>query len=161
VTGEAAVHWADVPFMLTEWAGYGQTGPAGQPLPDSLVVLVGDYYGEPVAGATVTWTVTDSDGMASPTSGVSDAQGFVATQYTLGSVNYPVQEVIATAAAVADTAYFYEYLDGGLAPPRITESVTPQRNTRPLELRDREPRPVRQPPSRPQQADTLNIGERR
>lgn len=162
-SGEAAVYWAGIPDAIQEWSVTVQTGPALQPLPDSFVVRVIDYYGEPVGGVTVNWTVTDSDGSVSPASVVTDTAGLAATQYTMGSVNYTTQEIIATTAMLADTAFFYGQLGAGPAPQRSTVSVTPRSSPRavPIDPREREPRIDRLVPARPEPGSALNNGERR
>jgi hypothetical protein len=67
--------------VIAAIAGQGQSGVAGQPLRDSLVVQVTDRYGNPVSGANVNWTT--GSGRLSP-SRTSSANGLAATQWTLG-----------------------------------------------------------------------------
>ncbi len=65
--------------------GGNQVGPAGGVLPDLLQVLVTDAGEEPVAGVTVTWSVTDGGGSL-PTTSVTDELGRASAQFTLGPV---------------------------------------------------------------------------
>jgi hypothetical protein len=62
-------------------AGQGQSGVAGQPLRDSLVVQVADRYGNLVSGANVNWAT--GSGKLSPAR-TSSANGLAAAQWTLG-----------------------------------------------------------------------------
>jgi VCBS repeat-containing protein len=66
-------------------SGNGQTGAAGAPLGAMLVVKVADGSGNPVSGATVTWTVTAGGGAPNPASSTTDANGQAATTWTLGA----------------------------------------------------------------------------
>lgn len=144
-TGEATVHWAGVPYYLFAWAGSGQTGPELQALPDSLMVQVVDFGVEPIAGTTVDWTVTVGDGSVNPTSSVTDAGGFAATQFTLGSLNFPTQEVAATIAALpADSAFFF-----GFPAP----AGAPERTAAPASARMAVPTPINRPALRRPHSD--------
>ena len=74
---------AGAPAALVAVSGDLQNGTAGQKLPAALEVKVRDQFGNPVAGVPVSWSA--SSGSLSPISGVSDADGLVATSWTLGS----------------------------------------------------------------------------
>jgi Bacterial Ig domain/Bacterial Ig-like domain (group 1) len=78
-------------------SGNGQTGAAGAPLTAALVVKVADGSGNPVSGATVTWTVTAGGGNPNPASGTTDANGQAATTWTLGAT--PGTNTLAAAVA--------------------------------------------------------------
>jgi hypothetical protein len=71
---------AAVALVLAD--GDGQTGPAGVPLRDSLVVSAEDRFGNGVPGVEVTWQA--SSGSVTPASVVTDASGRAAAQRTLG-----------------------------------------------------------------------------
>ena len=63
-------------------AGQGQTGTAGEPLADSLVVQVSDANGNPVSGVEVAWS--PDAGSADPTTSETGADGQARTSWTLG-----------------------------------------------------------------------------
>lgn len=69
-------------------AGNGQTAPPNAPLPAMLAVRVTDTFGNPVQGATVTWTVTGGGGTLTPAS-VTGANGIAQAQWTLGPAAGP------------------------------------------------------------------------
>ena len=73
------------PRTLTKVPGRRQQGPAGTVLDQPFVVLVLDQYGDPLAGATVTFRVTAGGGTLSVTTATTDAEGRAATTLTLGS----------------------------------------------------------------------------
>ena len=73
------------PRTLTKVPGRRQQGPAGTVLDQPFVVLVLDQYGDPLAGATVTFRVTAGGGTLSVTTATTDADGRAATTLTLGS----------------------------------------------------------------------------
>ena len=72
------------PRTLTRVPGRRQQGPAGTVLDQPFTVLVLDQYGDPLAGATVTFAVTAGDGTLSVTTAATDADGRAATTLTLG-----------------------------------------------------------------------------
>ncbi len=73
------------PRTLTKVPGRRQQGPAGTVLDRPFFVLVLDQYGDPLAGATVTFRVTAGGGTLSVTTATTDAEGRAATTLTLGS----------------------------------------------------------------------------
>lgn len=87
---------------LTRVSGNGQSGPVGTQLPQALVARVTDAFGNPVAGGTVSWAVTQGTGTLSAASSIADANGQVSTQLTPTSTG--LVQVTATAGAV--TAVF-------------------------------------------------------
>ncbi|MDP3910522.1 MAG: S8 family serine peptidase [Gemmatimonadales bacterium] len=70
-------------FVLT--SGSGQTGAAGQPLPQPLIVGVKDQYGNAVKDVAVTWAVTAGGGGVSASSVATDALGSASVTWTLGT----------------------------------------------------------------------------
>jgi adhesin/invasin len=84
-------------------AGQGQTGPAGEPLPDSLEVEVTDTFGNPVAGVQVTWS--PGAGSAAPAASETRADGRARTSWTMGPVAGE-QTLGAAAEGVADGVTF-------------------------------------------------------
>jgi galactose oxidase len=76
-------------------SGDGQSGPAQQPLPQPLVVLVTDDAGNPVAGVTVHWT--PDEGTVSNSDVKTGSDGHASVQRVLG----PTAGQQMTTAAVA------------------------------------------------------------
>lgn len=72
------------PSDLVPTGGTGQTGLAGEPLSDSLVVQVQDRFGNPVPAASVSWSVVAGGGGVSPQQGTSSADGSVRAGWVLG-----------------------------------------------------------------------------
>jgi uncharacterized protein YjdB len=85
VTGTAQITVAApvpaAPARLVYVSGSGQTGRNNQALPNPLVVRVLDASGNPVAGVSVSWS--SDRGEVSPTTSVTDAQGYTSTVWTL------------------------------------------------------------------------------
>ena len=98
--GNAASATANVAQAVS---GNGQTGQAGTALADSLTLQVTDEFGNPVAGAAVTWTT--SDGSVSPSTGTTNAGGLARTRWTLGG-NAGSQSLTASVAGVTDPVGF-------------------------------------------------------
>ena len=82
------------PHELVEISGGGQEGPPGAPLGNPLVVEVRDQYGEAIAGAPVTFAVTQGDGRLDGRFTIetieTDANGRAVALLTLGSVPGPI-----------------------------------------------------------------------
>ena len=83
---------------LSPVSGDDQTATAGTALPDSLVVRATDASSNPVAGVTVTWTITGG-GAVSATTVTTGADGRSAVRRTLGATA-GAQTTIATAAGL-------------------------------------------------------------
>jgi plastocyanin len=66
-------------------AGDNQVAEPGQPLADSLAVIIRDASSNPLSGLTVTWAVVGGVGSVSPTSSVTGANGIARTRRTLGA----------------------------------------------------------------------------
>ena len=73
------------PHAMTPVSDAEQQGTAGATLTNPFVVLVLDQNGDPVAGATVTFTVTVGGGSLSAETATTDENGRAATTLTLGS----------------------------------------------------------------------------
>ena len=82
-------YFRDVSFAATssmaKSSGDNQTGTPGSVLASPLVVKILDASGNPVAGATVTFSVTAGGGSVSPTSAVTGSNGQASTTVTLGT----------------------------------------------------------------------------
>lgn len=83
-------------------SGNGQTGSAGDTLPNPLVVEVKDVSGNPQSGVTVNFAVTSSDGSVSPASAVTDSNGQTSTVLTLGTPSGATSPATNTVDATAD-----------------------------------------------------------
>lgn len=70
---------------ITATRGNNQTGTVGGALADSLQVRVLDKAGRPVPNQPVAWTVVAGGGAVSPASSNTDASGYAAAKWTLGS----------------------------------------------------------------------------
>ncbi|NOT09429.1 MAG: hypothetical protein HOP28_14635 [Gemmatimonadales bacterium] len=86
----AATARAAAPQSVAVVSGSNQTAVPGTTLPDSLRVRVLDRFGNPVSGATVTFTPRANGGTVSPTTAVTDANGRAATRWTLAAVGGPM-----------------------------------------------------------------------
>jgi hypothetical protein len=105
--GQASFHataTTGAPAQLRIISGNGQTGQVGQRLAAAPVVAVLDAAGNPIAGATVTWTVRAGGGRAEPVTSTTDAGGQTSTQWTLGPA--PEQNVLeASVSGVAPVSF--------------------------------------------------------
>ena len=72
------------PTTLMAFDGNSQQALAATALPQPLRVRVTDADARPVAGVSVTWSVTAGGGTVSPTSSATDSNGVAATTFTLG-----------------------------------------------------------------------------
>ena len=84
-----------------------QSGTTGAPLSVPLAVRVDNASDQPIAGVTVTWTVTSGGGSVSPATSVTNETGVATTVWTLGptegiqTVQASADGVIATFSATA------------------------------------------------------------
>lgn len=95
---------AAAPASITAVAGNAQTATAGSLLPAGLAARVTDAFGNPVAGVTVTWTVTVGGGAAAPATSLTDANGVANSSWTLGGL-VGAQMLTATALALTPAAF--------------------------------------------------------
>ena len=100
---DAAEETGPVPpgAALTLVQGDEQSGAPGVPLPQTIVFQVEDPDGEPIAGAAVQLEVTAGGGTVQPNRPISDASGFVAFQWSLGT-DTGTQSVEATLEGAED-----------------------------------------------------------
>ena len=95
------------PASVTVTAGDDQIGVAGEPLAESLAVIVRNAAAAPLAGVTVAWDVSSGGGTVSPVASTTDAAGVARTRRTLGpgagaqTVRATVGALIATFDAVS------------------------------------------------------------
>ncbi|MBK9690146.1 MAG: hypothetical protein IPO73_00345 [Gemmatimonadetes bacterium] len=95
---------ADTVFALS---GDGQAAGAGAALAESLVVVVTDGYGNPVAGQAVLWAATGGGSVSDDTT-ATGADGHVAVRRTLGPVA-GAQGATATAAGLAGSPVSFSH----------------------------------------------------
>src|ERR1700733_6003312 len=95
---------------VTAETGSGQAGATGSTLANPLVVLVQDVGGNPIAGATVAWTVTTANATLQATLLPPAADGRASTQLVLGNTAGPVT---VTAVVAGKTATFIETATSG------------------------------------------------
>ncbi len=109
----------------TAWpvSGNAQTGTAGAPLPQPIVVRVDDAFGNPVAGQAVTFAVTV--GSLSVTSVNTDAAGLASTAWTLGATP-TVQTLTVTAGTLRGSPFNVTATVGAGI---VTTTVTPTLDT--------------------------------
>ena len=71
---------------LTIVSGNRQVDTVGQTLELPLTVVLNDTLGQPIAGATVDWSVVTGGGSVSPGSVVTGVDGQASATYTLGTL---------------------------------------------------------------------------
>jgi hypothetical protein len=64
--------------------GDQQVAVAGARVPDPLIVRLLDPAGNPIPDRTVLWVVKAGGGSITPTTGMTDAQGYASAEWTLG-----------------------------------------------------------------------------
>ena len=79
--------------MLEKVSGDGQLGPAGEPLPGSLVVYAHDRLGNPAIGVPVEFQIIEGGGSPTPAQTQTDVQGRASTTWTLGALAGEAQAV--------------------------------------------------------------------
>lgn len=90
---------AAAPDTLGGASALSRAGRRGTELSDPLVVRVADRFGNPVAGAVVTWAITAGDGELSLGDSETGADGTTAVAWQLGD-QVGVQKVTAAMAGV-------------------------------------------------------------
>ncbi|MFO7588186.1 MAG: Ig-like domain-containing protein [Gemmatimonadota bacterium] len=93
------------PAAVAVVSGDAQAGKTLEALADPLVVLVTDADGDPVAGATVGWTVATGGGTLSDASTTTDAQGRASVTFTPGAT-LGTSTIAAGVSGVATPAEF-------------------------------------------------------
>ena len=102
----AQVTVAQTPAQIQKISGDGQTGPAGTTLTAPLVIQVNDAGGNPVAGRSVTFAVTQGDGSVGAANVVTGSDGRASTSFTIGSSSGSPQAVSVSIAATALSVSF-------------------------------------------------------
>jgi hypothetical protein len=117
----AAVAQVSVTQTLANFQAVGgnaQAAPAGQPLPQPLVVEATDELGHPIVGLAVHFEVTQGGGSVSPADPTTGLDGRAATTFTLGPVEGAPQAVQAT---VPGTAFSVTFTAGASGEPAALE----------------------------------------
>lgn len=83
--GEDGTGPGETPASVVIVLGDGQTGQVARPLPVSPTVEVRNDRGEPVSGASVSFSVESGEGSVSPSSATTDADGRASAAWTLGT----------------------------------------------------------------------------
>jgi len=109
---------AGPPAEIGKVSGDGQTAPIDVALTEPVTVAVTDVYGNPVAGGTVTFTVTGGGGSVSPAQATTGEDGTAAATWTLGS-DLGENTLTAEASGLAPVAF-----TATAAAPKADLSVT-------------------------------------
>ncbi len=118
----AAIEVDPVVAALEVLGGTGQSGTVGEPLSDVVRVRATDRLGSGVPGRLVTFDAAIDGGSADPPSATTDPQGVATTQWTLGPLAGPLQQLRAAVDGSEIDAVLIEAL--GLAgPPAEIEVV--------------------------------------
>lgn len=85
--------------------GGGQSGPAGVPFPTPVLVRVSDAFGNPIAGAALSFTPDTGAGVANPANALTTANGTASTTWTpAGSPGQKTLRVKPTVLAINQLA---------------------------------------------------------
>jgi len=85
-------------------SGNNQTAAIGGLTPQPLVVQVADQRGDPIRDQVIEWNVTSGNGVVTPRTDTTDADGFASTIYRLGGT-IGVQTVSATLAGLSPVTF--------------------------------------------------------
>jgi hypothetical protein len=105
-TAVTPVDVIQAPTQVQKLSGDGQTGVAGQLLPAPLVVGVADAQGNPVRGATVSFTVTQGGGSLGTPAAITGEDGRASTSFTPGPVAGAPQMVASSVPTASISAVF-------------------------------------------------------
>jgi hypothetical protein len=103
-----AVSVVQTPTQMSKVSGDAQTDTVAQPLPLPLTVELKDALGSPVAGATVTFAVTQGGGTVASPSVTTGADGRASSVFTLGTSAGANYQVSATSQVASVSAIFLE-----------------------------------------------------
>ena len=93
LTANAAVTVEQAPTVLVVRSGGDQEGVAGSALPNPIVVQVTDQGGTGVSGVAVSFAPGEGAGSVNPQNAVSDADGEVSAEWTLGGGSFGSQSL--------------------------------------------------------------------
>ena len=137
LTANAAVTVQQAPTVLVVRSGGDQEGVAGSVLPNPIVVQVTDQGGTGVGGVAVSFAPGEGAGSVNPQNAVSDANGEVSAEWTLGGGSFGSQslrvsiqqgaQTIVNARAVPETPIPDLAIEGSLrlsrGDPTILETI--------------------------------------
>ena len=104
--GTASVTVAQVATAIVKVQGDGQTDTVGQTLPTQLVARANDALGNPVAGVTIGYAVSQGSGNVSAPSGTTAANGQApAINFTLGTTAGAAHQVTASATGASSALF--------------------------------------------------------
>ena len=106
------------PTRLVKVSGDNQTGHTGAALAHPLVVEVRDTNGDPVAGATVTFTVTGGGGLVNPETTRTNQSGRASSRLTLGD-NPGTNAVRVSVDGLSQTRHFTAEATLPPPPPKL------------------------------------------
>ena len=125
LTATAAVTVEQAPTVLLVRSGGDQEGTGGSALPNAIVVQVTDQGGAGVSGVVVSFAPGEGAGSVNPQNAVSDANGEVSTEWTLGGGRFGSQSLrvsieqgaatVVNARAVPETPIPDLAIEGGLS----------------------------------------------
>ena len=92
-SGSVNLSVAQLATMLEKVSGDGQLGPAGEPLPESLVIHARDRLGNPAIGVPVEFQIIEGGGSPTPAQTQTDVQGRASTTWILGALAGEAQAV--------------------------------------------------------------------
>ena len=105
-------------------AGNAQSGTAGAPLPQDLVVRALDSHGNAIDGQAVRFTVESGSGTVASALATTGGQGLAHTRWTLGTEAGTPQRVRAAGEPAGNPSIEVAFTATGLAgPPQIVERV--------------------------------------
>lgn len=113
---------AGSPATLSIVSGDNQNGISGKPLANGLVVKLTDQAGNPIAGATITWTTPDG-GTLNPTQSTTNSSGEASSVPTLGPTA-GTNHVVAALASASSVQVTFTATGAASAATHLT-AVTP------------------------------------
>ena len=106
LSGTVDVTVEQVPTFLAVLSGNDQSGIAGTPLSEPVVVRVQDQGGSPVSDVEVTFTPDENSGSVDPVSEASGSDGLVSMTWTLGTQFGPQRAVASIEVSQAQLRAF-------------------------------------------------------
>jgi len=121
------------PTSLSIAAGDHQSGTVGAPLPQLLMVKVGDQTGQPLANAGVNWSIQSGSGSLDHSSTVTGQDGTASVGWTLGT-KAGGNSVNATISGLTPVSFVATGSPGPLASISVTSPQNPAEAGNPIQL---------------------------